>query len=425
MSLARGRAGAVVRAGLVTGVLLASACATPPPPPPPPPPPAPAPAPAPPPLPERPPAPRSDSTFEQGIAFAVDDLFIQLQRLPAFAPRAPGTAPARRSVIVVDTIIDAATGQQTQATQLVERQVYARTREKFQQFEVLAATAESVARAEHVVTATMTPLKDERGVYRLAMAMVELRGALVVAQAAARIRDDSVDVTPTPFYRDSPAVAKDRVIEGQIRTSETAADRPADTVYIERLPTNALMNEGLTAFNNGAYAEALPYYEEAAKRVDGQQLRVYNGLYMIYWNLGRADDAAAAFGKIAAIGLATNNLAVKFLFRPGSTEFWADSKISGPYPIWLRQLARQVATARACLRVIGHTSRTGSEQINERLSVRRAEVIKQRLLTEARDPSMRIETAGVGSRENLIGSGTDDQRDALDRRVEFRVVQCP
>jgi outer membrane protein OmpA-like peptidoglycan-associated protein len=38
---------------------------------------------------------------------------------------------------------------------------------------------------------------------------------------------------------------------------------------------------------------------------------------------------------------------------------------------------------------------------------------------------MRIETAGVGSRENLIGSGTDDQRDALDRRVEFRVVGCP
>jgi outer membrane protein OmpA-like peptidoglycan-associated protein len=282
-----------------------------------------------------------------------------------------------------------------------------------------------MARATHVVTATLTPVKDERGVYRVAMDMVELRGVLVVAQAAARIRDDSVDVTPTPFYRDSPAVAKDRVIEGQIRTSETAAERPADTVYVERLPTGALMNEGLAAFNNGAYEAALPYYEEAARRPDGQQLRVYNGLYMIYWNLGRASDAEAAFGKIAAIGLATNNLAVKFLFRPGSTDFWADTKISGPYPIWLRQVARQAAAARTCLRVIGHTSRTGSEQLNERLSLRRAEIIRQRLLSEVREPSMRIETAGVGSRENHIGSGTDDQRDALDRRVEFRVVQCP
>lgn len=146
---------------------------------------------------------------------------------------------------------------------------------------------------------------------------------------------------------------------------------------------------------------------------------------MIHWNLGRGADAESAFGKIVAIGLATNNLAVKFLFRPGSTDFWADTKISGPYPLWLRQLAQQMVATRSCLRVIGHTSRTGSEPLNERLSLRRAEIIKQRLLAETRESGSRIETAGAGSRENIIGSGTDDQRDALDRRVEFRVIPCP
>jgi len=55
----------------------------------------------------------------------------------------------------------------------------------------------------------------------------------------------------------------------------------------------------------------------------------------------------------------------------------------------------------------------------------RYDLIKQRLLTETREPASRIETAGAGSRENLIGSGTDDLRDALDRRVEFRVIPCP
>ena len=116
---------------------------------------------------------------------------------------------------------------------------------------------------------------------------------------------------------------------------------------------------------------------------------------------------------------------MKFLFRPGSTDFWPDTKISGPYPIWLRQLAQQVTATRSCLRVIGHTSRTGSEPINERLSLRRADIIEQRLLAEMREAASRIETAGVGSRENLIGSGTDDLGDALDRRVEFRVIPCP
>jgi outer membrane protein OmpA-like peptidoglycan-associated protein len=418
MPLARSRTATLIGGWLLTAAALVAGCASPPPPAPPPP--------APPPLPERPAPPRSDLTFGQGIAFAVDDLFIQLQRLPAFAPKVSDkVVEVKRSVIVLDAIIDAATGQQTQAALLAEALVFERTSAKFQQFDVFAATPEHLKRAEYVVTSTLTPVKDEQGVYRLNMAMTELRAGLVVAQAAARVRDDSVDVTPTPFYRDSPAMAKDRVVEGQIRTAETAADKPADAVYIERLPTGALMNEGMAAFNVGKFAEALPFYEEAAKRQDGQQLRVYNGLYMIHWNLGRSADAAQAFGKIVAIGLATNNLAVKFLFRPGSTDFWPDAKISGPYPLWLRQLAQQVTATRTCLRVIGHTSRTGSEPLNERLSLRRAEFIKQRLLAETREASSRIETAGAGSRENIIGSGTDDLRDALDRRVEFRVIPCP
>ena len=156
----------------------------------------------------------------------------------------------RRSVIVVDTIIDAATGQQTQATLLSEAFLYERAQVKFKQFDVFAATPEHLKKAEYVVTATMTPVKEEPGVYRMNMAMTEIRGGLVVAQSAARVRDNSVDTTPTAFYRDSPAIAKDRVIEGQIRTAETAPDKPADAVYIERLPTNALMNEGMAAFNS-------------------------------------------------------------------------------------------------------------------------------------------------------------------------------
>ena len=37
---------------------------------------------------------------------------------------------------------------------------------------------------------------------------------------------------------------------------------------------------------------------------------------------------------------------------------------------------------------------------------------------------VRTRASGVGWRENLIGTGTDDVTDALDRRVEFRIVSC-
>ena len=33
-------------------------------------------------------------------------------------------------------------------------------------------------------------------------------------------------------------------------------------------------------------------------------------------------------------------------------------------------------------------------------------------------------TNGAGSSENIVGSGTDDLMDAIDRRVEFGVIDC-
>jgi outer membrane protein OmpA-like peptidoglycan-associated protein len=74
---------------------------------------------------------------------------------------------------------------------------------------------------------------------------------------------------------------------------------------------------------------------------------------------------------------------VKFLFKANSTEFWPDPKVSAPYEFWLRQIARQAVSSRACLQVVGHTSRTGTVEYNDQLSQRRALYIKQRLETEA------------------------------------------
>ena len=36
----------------------------------------------------------------------------------------------------------------------------------------------------------------------------------------------------------------------------------------------------------------------------------------------------------------------------------------------------------------------------------------------------RVRPEGKGWDETIVGSGTDDLRDALDRRVEFKVLNC-
>jgi outer membrane protein OmpA-like peptidoglycan-associated protein len=73
---------------------------------------------------------------------------------------------------------------------------------------------------------------------------------------------------------------------------------------------------------------------------------------------------------------------------------------------------------------VGHTSLTGSVPYNHRLSMQRATYIKQRLDREAPELGPRTRASGVGFRENIVGTGTDDARDALDRRVEFKITGC-
>ena len=115
---------------------------------------------------------------------------------------------------------------------------------------------------------------------------------------------------------------------------------------------------------------------------------------------------------------------MKFLFNPGSTQFWSDPKVSGAYPMWLRQIARESTGAKVCMNIVGHTSRTGSEPVNDALSLQRANIIRQRLAAEAQSLAAKTKTAGMGFRQNIVGSGTDNAVDALDRRVEFRIIPC-
>ncbi|MDP1205778.1 hypothetical protein, partial [Klebsiella pneumoniae] len=86
------------------------------------------------------------------------------------------------------------------------------------------------------------------------------------------------------------------------------------------------------------------------------------GIYLNNVRLGRMAEAESAFGQIVAYGLRASKLDVKFLFNPGSTEFWSDARLSGAYPMWLRQIAKESTGARVCMVIVGHTSRTGSEQ---------------------------------------------------------------
>jgi outer membrane protein OmpA-like peptidoglycan-associated protein len=233
---------------------------------------------------------------------------------------------------------------------------------------------------------------------------------------------ENVDATPIPFFSDSPVWTADPRIKSYINACQaTKVGDPIDPVYLNGILAASTISEAIDAYDAGRYREALDLYTSADRTQAGDQLRVYNGLYLANWKLGRSDAATDAFGRLVDYGLATNRLGVKILFRPGSTAFAGDQTAS-PYDMWLKQIASHTAQKRACLEVTGNTSKTGSGPLNERLSLLRAEYMKAMLEQYAPSLNGRVIANGVGARANLIGTGADDQSDALDRRVEFKTM---
>ena len=361
--------------------------------------------------------------FDQAVSEVTDSLAAQTQRLPAFAARLD------RRALVIDPMIDSASGQQTALTRQLEDKVAARLAANHAALPVLPFKLSSLERSQYVLTGTTTRLQGAaraggRAPQRIDLALTEIKTGNVVAQASSLARDDGLDTTPTPYYRDSPVLVKDKVVDGYIRTSLTPPGQPAARDYFERLATATALNEATLAYNDGKYQQSLELYRSALGAPSGEQLRTLNGIYLASWKLGRMQEAEQAFGNLVALGIANRSLGVKFLFNPGSTDFWSDAKVSGPYPIWLRQIARQATQSKVCMNIVGHTSRSGTESLNDRLSAQRAAAIRQKLGTEAAELAARTKTGGVGSRENIIGTGTDDASDSLDRRVEFKIVGC-
>lgn len=382
---------------------------------------------------ERPTALADDALLEQGIRFAADDLLAQASKTPAFQPAAKSALEqlikndvSKKPLVVVDNTIEGVSGQQNAGTRLIDARIVQLLKDRLETHDVASITTDNIKVASFVVTGTLTQVQDGggRSVFRLNVSLTDLRSGFVIAQAVARVRPTGVDETPTKFFRESPAISKDRAVEGQIKTAQTRAGDEADGLYLSRLPIGALIAEGDKQFEAGRCDDAMRYYEAAASRPEGLQLRVLNALYLCQMQLGHPEAAETAFGRIVSLGLATNNLSVKFLFRPGSTDFITDPKINLAYTMWLRQIAKEASASKVCMFVVGHTSRTGAEQVNERLSLQRASIVQRRLESISSELVGRLQPVGMGFRENVVGTGTDDLRDALDRRVEFKVKPC-
>jgi hypothetical protein len=378
-----------------------------------------APAPAAPVPPAPPPLPPPVLSFDDAVANAAHAVF---KNAPA-----PDAAPG---MVVIDPLVDGMTGYQSKATRTIQDRIIAVVRQDFPGYSVQRITPESLKQQPRVLVGTFTPVNaqmktsGEREAFRFCLVMGDLKSGKIVAKSVARARLEDADSTPTAVFSDSPVWTDDPNVQAYIATCQASkVGDPIKPEYFDGLLAAALVSEAQDAYDEGHYAEALDLYLTARKTPAGDQLRVYNGIYVTLLKLHRTEQATAAFRDLVDFGLRRKRLAVKFLFRPGSVRLVSDNKLSGNYGLWLQLIATEVVAGQACLQITGHTSPTGPAAMNDSLSQLRAEYVQSRLEGDAPQLKKRTVATGVGSRENLIGTGRDDDSDALDRRVELKPIE--
>ena len=365
------------------------------------------------------PPPPTPTPFAEALRKAADDLFTK------------AAVSGDKIELVIDPLIDAASGAQSTATRSMQATLMELVRTHYPRFTVLPFDSESLAGKPVVLVGTFTAVNNQgvadgpRDAYRICLTLADLKSNSIVSKGVTRARTEGVDTTPTPYYRDSPLWAKDQATDAYIKTCQgTKLGDPIDPGYVEKLTANALINDGILAYETQHFREALAFYRTARRLPGGEQHRVRIGTYLAASKLARREDMVDAFGDLIDYGLGTDRLMVKLLFKPGTTQFIDDRQITEPYPMWLSQIATRSRQKGACLEIVGHTSHTGLPQVNDRLSALRAQFVMDLLLTGAPDNRGRMIATGRGFKENLVGTGKDDASDALDRRVEFKVIGC-
>ncbi len=342
--------------------------------------------------------------------------------------------PSEQRVLVVDPPVDLNTVRHAAVTRDVERRIVSVVGQRVPYMQASPMADASLERQPVVLLSCMTPVAasgampsytDEPAkVYRIWASLSDTRTGKIISSETVWVRAEDVDATPTKFFQDSPVWVMDHSMRAYLKVCGGKPGDAMDPAYLNGMSTSIVVNQAIAAYEGGRYPEALAYYIQASLLPGGDQMRVWNGAYLTNVALGRPQAAEEAFGRMVDAGLAQGKLAVKFVFRPGSVQFWSDRAVSGQYPGWLRQIAQHSAARNACLLVLGHTSPTGTRAANEVLSERRAKFVRGQIVERAPVLRVRTEARGRGSSEPLVGTGTDNASDVLDRRVEFEPRAC-
>ncbi|WP_069471651.1 OmpA family protein [Candidatus Marithrix sp. Canyon 246] len=326
--------------------------------------------------------------------------------------------------IVIDPFMDIKSHEVLKVSQQIEKIFVAETQKVFgNQFSIERLTPKNIYQADYVIHGVIMyePYKTNGNYYHIISSVIEKNKGKVIAKSDVWISNQTLDYTP---IIDSPIVLPNiQSITEDVVTIKVNAKVPAN--YNNVLEIQAIINKAEEAYGNKDYDTALDLFTIATEQQSFDQMsmiKAYIGLYRTNIILKDLNAAETVFEKIVSFNFEKNGiLNVKFIFSVSKTSF--DDTLAAEYPLWLRQIGKYFEQKNLCLDIVGHSSHTGKLPYNCQLSLDRAVAIQQKL--QANFSNIHSITYGKAWAENLVGSGTDDAQDAIDRRVGFKLASCP
>ncbi len=360
--------------------------------------------------------------FEKGVAALATRLLDQVEQ----HRQSDGVAGPVEVMLI--PFADAESNQVPEISRRIEAVFLETAQENFKGLKLARLTYQNIVRAQYIISGTIglkvypgnAGTTDSKHYQVSGEARKRAAGSLV-GQGSTWIAEQELNYTPTAIYRDSPLYLKG----SRLRPLEKSQSAPAEQYFDVTLETMAIQIEGRMAYEKGDYEAARKLFGMAAERRDGQDLGTYAGLYLANSKLGRQAEADAAFRKVVAISVEKYRyLTVKYLFKVNSVDFVTEPGLKERYEAWIHHIGEYFQGTEDCLRIAGHASRTGSLDYNQQLSLERAEAVRKLLSKTFPAVYDRAIIEGRGFSQNIVGTGTDDERDELDRRVELFIVEC-
>jgi outer membrane protein OmpA-like peptidoglycan-associated protein len=335
----------------------------------------------------------------------------------------PMTKKKQLKKIVIDPFIDVESGYPVKINSKIKDII---SREIEKRFDITGEMDPDNLEISEYVLNGMVSIEEKVGkqgnIYKVNASVFEKASGKVLASAAMRVSE--FNTTPMDIYKDSPVYLKGKSYEQHLSSVKKMPNEEVDKDYQNRLMLRAMLIKGDLLYEQREFKKSLSYYNQVAGSQTNQPMEVLNGQFTNLVQQGQWAEAGEVYGKLARASVhETNEITSKITFGPNSRQP-LESKVE-LYNIYIKQIANLVASVRSCkIKIIGHASKTGTESYNDNLSLQRAAWIQKKMETLAPEIMSKSQIIGRGFRENIVGTGADDLTDEIDRRVEFKFIDC-